>query len=939
MKSTLRHKWLTLLVLGIFASVFIRPTYASVGEYQSCTTDTDCIIGEFLYDDNYVPIVDAECTLTSRYPNGTVFINSATLPPSADGWYSYTVGTSGQPLGLYRGQICCTSGTDYLCLDKGFTIDQNTAESVWNYNNRTISTFGNIVSDIWSYSDRSLSGFGTLVGDIWSHTTKTLSSSTLDNGGTLATTDTVNSIGTSLSVLSAQVSAVQTTVITIDSKVDSLQTSINSIQSDTTNILNKWSTYSVTDILNYVDSLETQLGNNTQTCADNTTFGHIQCLIDKWGTESASTIYTAANNAYTTATSLRSELNFNGKSTTAYDEIIAIKAYVDTIETSIGSTSDTSSAASIFGRIKQVKEAVDAIDNSTLDLNDLLAKWGDYSATDIYDKVKNLSSEVSSINTVNNVSSILSIGNTNATDIVYLKNQVLAMRALLNVNRTMLESLVNKPIIKTWLEEGSIIFKNLITNPSKFFSQDVPFVYYFPPEVKQNHIIKKSDSLEIKFDPAKSTYYATGNYTLKPNETIIVEAEVEDIWTIPQEKLDSLKNQADELFVPLKGTSYFAQGTTLHSDILASLDKITAIQKKSQLPEDKINAYGQTKIEMDSISRQMETLKNIVSSAGSIGTLSGFIGGVQTLGVWGIIVVLVAGFVFLALYIKSLNSPKRKQPPIITPPVTETITPNQPLAKASTPSIHKKSQKDYRKVALAAVFGLSFGVSTMVSYNLLKRQFHDATSDPTVLSAITTPTPFDSPEPVTETVIPEGIPELNDEIQTVEEIPTIIPTIIPTASPTATPLPKTTSTKKVIVTPSINSYVNLRSGPDRNTTFISKILSGQELVVVGEKYNELGEKWLNVTYDQFTGWILAELTQAVQSSTTPPSAKITIIVPAYDTVYLYSRPSFNASITSKITQSQSADILVETKRWAKVILSRVNIEGWVSQDFIQKDIP
>ena len=65
---------------------------------------------------------------------------------------------------------------------------------------------------------------------------------------------------------------------------------------------------------------------------------------------------------------------------------------------------------------------------------------------------------------------------------------------------SMLETLVNKPIIKTWLEEGSIIFKNLITNPSKFFDQEVPFVYYFPPEVNQNNIIKKSDSLEIKYD-------------------------------------------------------------------------------------------------------------------------------------------------------------------------------------------------------------------------------------------------------------------------------------------------------------------------------------------------------------------------------------------------------------------------------------------------------
>ena len=953
MKLILRRMWLIFLVLGILGLTLTPPAFAAVGEYQSCTTDTNCTIGEFLYDDNYVPIINAQCTLTVRYPNGDIFINSSTMPPSADGWYSLSVGTSGQPLGLYRGQICCTSGTDYLCLDKGFTINQNTAESVWNYNNRTISSLGVGVSEIWSYTDRSLTNFGSLIGDIWNHSTKTLTSSTLDNGGTLATTDTVNSVGSSLAVLSAQVSTVQTAVVTLDSKIDSLQSSVNSIQSDTTNILNKWSTYSVTDILNYVDTLETQLGNNTQTCSDDTTFGQIQCLIDKWGASSASTIYTAANNAYTTANSLRSELNFNGKSTTAYDEIIAIKAYVDTIENSIGSASDTSSTASIFGRVKEIKEAVDAIDNSTLDLSDLLAKWGSYTATDIYDKVATLSTQVASLNSVSNTDIIT---NNNVTqnfnqsaDLSDLKNQVLAMRALLDVNRTMLESLVNKPIIKTWLEEGSIIFKHLITNPSKFFSQDASFVYYFPAEVKQNHIIKKSDSLEIKYDPAKSAYYATGDFKLKPNETLIVEVEVEDIWTIPDEKINSLRKQADELFVPLKGTSYFAQGTTLHSDILSALDKIVAIQKKSLLPEDKINAYQETKIQLDSISRQMDSLKNIVSSAGSIGTLSGFIGGVQTLGVWGIIVVIVAGFVFLAIYIKSLNSGHKKQPPQITSPSSETSIP-----KASPPIrdsfINSKPKKDYRKIALAAVFGLSIGVSSALSYNLIKSQFHDATSNPTVLSAITTSAPETNLEP---TLAPE------QEVITPTIIPTIIPSIIPTATPTATIASKTETTlaigqsasggKKVIVTPSINSSVNLRSGPDHNSALITTIPSGEELTVIGEKNNDLGEKWLNVIYNEFTGWILAGLTQTVQNSTsisstpTPspsaPSAKINILVPAHDIVYLYSKPSFNASITTKISETQPADILVETKLWAKVILLKGSVEGWISQDFIEKHLP
>lgn len=880
MKTTRRWGLFCNICLIITAVLFGFPRLALASQYQQCPANSACTIGEFLYDDNYLPIaVGTTCTLTTRLPNGDLLINAENMPGTADGWYSYSVGTSGLSNGLYRGQMCCLTGTENICLDKTFEIS---------------ATLSTLVSDIWASPNRSLSDFGNLITNIWSHPTRQLTTSTLENGTSLATTDSLASIGTSLA--------------TIESKIDSLQISVNSIQSDTTNILSKWSTYSVTDILNYVDSLETQLGNNTQTCSDDTTFGQIQCLIDKWGTDSASTIYTAANNAYTTATSLRSELNFNGKSTTAYDEIIAIKAYVDTIEGSIGSTADTSATASIFGRIKQVKEAVDAIDNSTLDLNDLLAKWGTYSATDIYDQVAALSTQVAAINTVSNVDNITNNNITQNVDLGDLRNQILAMRALLEVNRLQLEKIDNKPIIKTWLENGSIIFKTLITNPSASVSQDVPFVYYLPPEVKETDIIKKSDNLTIKYDTSKSALSATGDFKLKPRETLILEIEVEDIWSISEEKINSLRRQATELFTPLKKTSYFAQGTTLHSDIQASLDRIVEIQKPSKLPEEKIKDYREAQIELESVNKKMDSLKEIVSSAGSIGTLSGFIGGVQTFGVWGIIVVLVAGFVFLALYIKSLNSSPKRQPR---------------ATENSRPPITGRKH-NFGLYSLIFISTLSSALVSSLAFNYyLNHHFNqNQSSSPAVLSAVATP----SPNPT-----PTSLPELIVEAET--PVPTEIP---PTPSPAVI---QSTSIKKVVVTPSINSYVNLRSTPDRNSSLVTKILSGQELTVMAEKYNDLGERWLSVSSNQFTGWILAELTQAIQSPSVAPSAKINIMVPSHDTVYLYSRPSFNASITHKITEDQSADILVETKRWAKVILSRVNIEGWVSQDFIQKSTP
>jgi hypothetical protein len=55
-----------------------------------------------------------------------------------------------------------------------------TAQQVWEYATRTLSSFGSLVSDIWSAAGRTLTGFGSLVGDIWAAPSRTLTAGTKD---------------------------------------------------------------------------------------------------------------------------------------------------------------------------------------------------------------------------------------------------------------------------------------------------------------------------------------------------------------------------------------------------------------------------------------------------------------------------------------------------------------------------------------------------------------------------------------------------------------------------------------------------------------------------------------------------------------------------------------------------------------------------------------
>jgi hypothetical protein len=179
----LKFSALTILnILAVSAVYFCLNTPLFAAEYQNCTASTNCSIGEFLYDDNYVPITTATCTITSRYPDNSVFINNASMTAGSNGWYSYTAAI-GTTEGVYPTQICCTASPDYLCLDKTFKVVSAsaggggaTAAEVWAYPDRQLTSFGTLVADVWNYSTRSLSNFGTLVTDIWSRSDRTLTS-------------------------------------------------------------------------------------------------------------------------------------------------------------------------------------------------------------------------------------------------------------------------------------------------------------------------------------------------------------------------------------------------------------------------------------------------------------------------------------------------------------------------------------------------------------------------------------------------------------------------------------------------------------------------------------------------------------------------------------------------------------------------------------------
>lgn len=971
--------WVVFVVVWLSLPIQVG---ASNSEYQRCKTGDSCVIGEFLYDDDYAPISTATCTLTSRYPNGTLFLNAVSLTGNSDGWYSYSVTTSGETEGLYRSQVCCTSGADYLCLDKSFYIgpsflsEDNVSDAVWNkatsgytvagtfgknlqnptllasevwgYSTKELTGFGNLVEQIWSYSTRELTNFGSLVANVWNNATRTLTGANLSSGSLatvndiqVATSSAVISIkGSSnkdLTQISSEVAGVQTTVNSIENKINTLNTNVNTIDSNVDTIIAKWSSYSMSDVIGYVDQIETRLGENNDTCAnEDTVFGNVQCVRDKWGSQTADNIYLAANNAATTSASLQTELGYNGKTDSAYDDIQSLKTYVDTLETLVGTSSDISSSTTLFGRIKKVQETTDSLNSIESDIDDVLAKWNSYDAEDIYNKVKDLSSEISAINAVTNISSILSLATTNETDVDNLLNKTLAMKAVVDVNYLLLERVSNQPIIQNWLEEGSIVFKTLITNPSKIASQTVPLKYFLPREVKKEDIIKVESGLTVDYDATENALYVHGKFNLAPERTKTFSVEVADIWQISEDEIKSLREQTNELIEPLKNTTYFAQGITIKSDIHVSLNKVLQLQKNAYTPEARIIAYRNAVIEMEGARNKLESMKTLVTSAGSMGTMFGFVGGVQTLAVWGLIIVLIAGFVFLALYMQTL---KLREGHIATKIEPEKRTNEITIKKAETG--FGKTVKNLKKRLLKIINVKSFVaiwiVLLVAGTVVLGASFFRRGNLPNLTRNYS-----DSPEQISPNPSPSNAPT---------------PTLIP---------------KKVRVVGNSVNYLNVREGPGVEFDKIATVDIGKEFVELKRKENDIGEEWVKIKINnpssnsEQEGWVLEkyvvvsqeskqggqekdndeiELTderQVLGTEDDENSEEMIVIVPAgANGVNIRKMPSYDSEILTHFWTTTRVNKLGEVDNWVKIEVEvkkegKKYTEGWVASQLTEE---
>ena len=794
-----------IMVLFAAALMFETDVKAAAGAPLVCAPSTTCTVGEYVYDDSYTLVVDAACTITSYTPDNVLYQDGVALS-TTNGWY-YKTFTAPETTGLYRAEVCCLVDGEKMCLDKSFEVKANAsgssvsaadiAEAVWGYSGRTLTSFGTLVADIWAASSRTLSSFGNLAADVWNNSTRTITGGTATTSTSTTTTiTTINNQVTETRNLIEQLvnkpiieNSLQNDTQDLSLKLDETRAVASQLYINTQYLVSgsetisaKWMKFSEEELMIQVNDLLVVLGTDNET-AGTSLIGQTNWLTNAWNFEAAVKIKDQTKSLQTSLTAIARSLDIYGVKRLPTHDLRNLTASTKKLETLVGSSMDPSDKLTLFGKIKETTELASAFDAKSVEVKNVLANWKKLETNDKLAKASAINKSIATINLLPQMGQVLSASTAHDITDKDLKNQFLSFLGVLATNKLSLAQPDGAALANTWLEEGSVVFKTMITNPSSLISQTVPLKYYLPAEVKAESVIEKSEGVEVVFDSEKNQYYVSGEFRLAPLQTKTISVRVNDIWQISEEEIASVRSQAEALAKPLEKTAYFAQGVTLKSDVDVSLDKVASLTAGAVTPEEKIRAYREAKIEFDGALAKTDKLKELASEAGSSSNLFGFVGGAQTMAVWGMMIVIVAGFIWLSLSMRAISRP----------------VPNQ----AETP---KSTKKHHRWFPFLSSLIVVAGLSAMTTRQVMVMNQPRLTPTETVLGT---------------------------EVQESE--------------PTPTPIPNSGGQDLVMVIVPSEGRINVRANPSFTASIVARFDTTSEVVRLEEKegWVRITEGWVN----------------------------------------------------------------------------------------------
>ena len=395
---------------------------------------------------------------------------------------------------------------------------------------------------------------------------------------TTASADSMTLKVVSSEAIAVDLSAVLTQLDALDVKLSGVaadQSTINStltIMSDNINtLLENWNSLNMTDLKAKIELLVKYTGTPNDSGGMQTLFGKIAKTYGLVNQMPVAAVFAEIQ-------AFRKEVDFQGKSDTTYSMLADISSAIDDLQfAGTDKTKETST---------ELREASTTVRETRETLGAIAKQAG-----------------------LGNVIAVSATGGKELS-IQSLYDQMAELKALSQAIYDLLRQR-EKPVVKSWLESGSVKQRILVANNSKTTEEVVPVKEYLPEGVKPEDIISKGD-FKLGYDFDRSLYYVHQEVKLAPGASVTLEVLMNDIWRIDEAEITMFRDHLKRLATILAPSRYADQVKILRENIDRRLDWIIEVQDTVTTTENRLSNYEMNKVALEEIKIDIGSLEDLV---------------------------------------------------------------------------------------------------------------------------------------------------------------------------------------------------------------------------------------------------------------------------------------------------------------------------------------
>lgn len=177
--------------------------------------------------------------------------------------------------------------------------------------------------------------------------------------------------------------------------------------------------------------------------------------------------------------------------------------------------------------------------------------------------------------------------------------------------------LMESPPVEAARERDPVTISVVAVNPSDEKPRTFPVKIDMPSEITPDDVIDGGD-LTLEYDDQRSIYFLYNqNVTLEPKETRIFTVLVKDVWFIPDEELNKLRNHTNLILKKLKKSNYYDAAQELANSIYSRLDEIRERQEDESLGQkQRIGAFRQHNVMLEEINEDLAEMEKLLTFQG-----------------------------------------------------------------------------------------------------------------------------------------------------------------------------------------------------------------------------------------------------------------------------------------------------------------------------------